>query len=260
MPETVVKSMKKPVALVTGGAQRLGKQMVIDLARGGFSVAIHYNSSAQQASTLCEEIISQGGNAIIVQADLSKTTELTGLIDEVHNALGPVQLLVNNASLFEEDDAHSIDWALWDQHFDVHLKAPVALAARMNQLLPDGMNGLVINVIDQRVWRLTPKFFSYTLSKSALWTATQTMAMSFAPNIRVNAIAPGPTLKNERQNDSDFQAQIDALLLGKGPDLSEFGATILYLWNAHSITGQMIALDGGQHLAWQTPDIYGIKE
>lgn len=260
VPETTAKTSQKPVALVTGGAQRLGKQMVIDLAAGGFSVAVHYNSSAKQASNLCEKIISHGGNAIPVQADLSKIATLPTLIDEVQQVLGPVQLLVNNASLFEEDDATSPDWALWDQHFDIHVKAPVALASRMYEKLPDDMNGLVINVIDQRVWRLTPKFFSYTLSKSALWTATQTMAMSFAPKMRVNAIAPGPTLKNERQNDSDFQAQIDALLLKKGPDLSEFGATIFYLWNARSITGQMIALDGGQHLAWQTPDIYGIKE
>jgi NAD(P)-dependent dehydrogenase (short-subunit alcohol dehydrogenase family) len=126
--------------------------------------------------------------------------------------------------------------------------------------LPQGQDGLVVNIIDQRVWRPTPKFFSYTLSKSALWAATRTMAQAYAPRIRVNAIGPGPTLANERQRQEDFARQVEGLLLRRGPELDEFGATILYLWQAHSVTGQMIALDGGQHLSWQTPDIYGIAE
>src|SRR5690606_8704885 len=128
------------------------------------------------------------------------------------------------------------------------------------QALPKNIDGLIVNIIDQRVWRLSPRYFSYTLSKSALWTATQTMAQALAPRIRVNAIGPGPTLRNARQDESDFTQQVEALLLKKGPDLAEFGETIRYLWQAHSVTGQMIALDGGQHLAWQTPDVAGIVE
>ena len=134
------------------------------------------------------------------------------------------------------------------------------LAGKLAAGLPDGDEGLVVNVIDQRVWQLTPRYFSYTLSKSALWTATQTLAQALAPKVRVNAIGPGPTLQSERQSQADFDAQVDGLLLRRGPELGEFGATIRYLWEARSVTGQMIALDGGQHLAWQTPDVTGMIE
>jgi NAD(P)-dependent dehydrogenase (short-subunit alcohol dehydrogenase family) len=137
------------------------------------------------------------------------------------------------------------------------VKAPVLLTRRFAEALPDGREGLVVNLIDQRVWRPTPRYFSYALSKAALWDATRTMAQSYAPRIRVNAIGPGPTLANIRQNDADFRAQTDSILLGRGPSLGEFGATIRYLWEARSVTGQMIAIDGGQHLAWQTPDVTG---
>src|SRR5690606_33495027 len=174
--------------------------------------------------------------------------------------LGPVRLLVNNASAFEPDSPTELDWEKWDRHFALHLRAPVALAGRFATALPGNLDGLVVNVIDQRVWRLNPRFFSYTLSKSALWTATQTMAQAYAPRIRVNAIGPGPTLKNARQENNDFAQQIDALPLRRGPDLAEFGATIRYLWEARSVTGQMIAIDGGQHLAWRTPDVDGVVE
>lgn len=142
----------------------------------------------------------------------------------------------------------------------MHVKAPVLLADAMQSALPEGQNGLIVNIVDQRVWKLTPKFISYTLSKAAMWTATQTMAQALAPRIRVNAIGPGPTLQGERQEKADFQRQIDGLLLKRGPDLAEFGNTIRYLWQNQSITGQMIALDGGQHLAWETPDVTGMAE
>ena len=152
------------------------------------------------------------------------------------------------------------DFATWDRHFSIHLKAPALLTADLARQLRDNEDGLVVNVIDQRVWKLTPGFFSYTLSKAALWTATQTMAQAFAPRLRVNAIGPGPTVVSERQTPADFQAQLDGLIMKRGPALSEFGATIRYLWQARSVTGQMIALDGGQHLAWQTPDVTGMPE
>jgi NAD(P)-dependent dehydrogenase (short-subunit alcohol dehydrogenase family) len=174
--------------------------------------------------------------------------------------LGPLSLLVNNASVFEDDAADALEEELFDRHFALHVKAPSFLAQDFAAQLPNGAEGLIVNIIDERVWKLTPRFYSYTLSKAALWAATRTMAQTFAPRIRVNAIGPGPTLPNSRQTETDFQKQSAGLLLGKGPDLSEFGATIRYLWQAKSVTGQMIALDGGQHLAWETRDLAGIAE
>jgi NAD(P)-dependent dehydrogenase (short-subunit alcohol dehydrogenase family) len=247
-------------ALITGGARRIGRAIVEDLAANGFAVAIHSNSSADEASALAAEIKKAGGQAAVVVADLTDMSAVAKVVWQAERALGPVSLLVNNASLFEDDSVLDFDWPDWDRHFDIHLKAPVLLAQKFAEALPEATDGLIVNVIDQRVWRLSPRYFSYTLSKSALWTATQTMAQALAPRIRVNAIGPGPTLRNTRQDDSDFRKQVDALLLKQSPDLSEFGATIRYLWQAHSVTGQMIALDGGQHLAWQTPDVAGIVE
>ena len=251
---------ERPVALVTGGARRIGAAIAKDLAANGFAVAIHCNGSRDEADRLSAAIRDGGGEAAVFQADMTAMDAVEQLIPSVARAVGPVALLVNNASIFEDDRATDFEWDVWDRHFAVHLKAPAMLARQMAAALPEGAEGLVVNVIDQRVWRLTPNFFSYTLSKSALWTATRTMAQALAPRIRVNAIGPGPTLMNERQNARDFQRQVDGLLLERGPDLAEFGATIRYLWQAKSVTGQMIALDGGQHLAWETPDIYGIAE
>jgi len=248
------------VALVTGGARRLGEAIVRDLAANGFAVAIHCNTSREDADRLAAEIADDCGRAAVVQADLSQPDTAGRIIAEAAGALGPVQVLVNNASVFEDDSALDFEWDVWDRHFAVHVKAPVILARAMAEALPQDREGLVVNMIDQRVWRLTPKFFSYTLSKSALWTATRTMAQALSPRVRVNAVGPGPTLQNERQNTLDFERQVSGLLLERGPDLSELGATVRYLWGARSITGQMVALDGGQHLAWETPDVYGIAE
>lgn len=249
-----------PTALITGGAQRVGAAITRDLAANGFAVAIHCNASRTEADALASGIAAAGGAAHVVQGDLTDPDARAALVQAAQQALGPVQLLVNNASVFDDDSAQDFGWSTWDRHFDVHLKAPVLLTQQVAAHLPSDRDGLVVNIIDQRVWRLTPGFFSYTLSKSALWTATQTMAQAFAPRLRVNAIGPGPTLKNERQDEADFQEQLDAVLLKRGPDLAEFGKTIRYLWEARSVTGQMIALDGGQHLAWQTPDVYGVAE
>lgn len=248
------------VALVTGGAKRIGRAIVEDLCANGFIVAIHGNNSSPEAQELAARITAQGGKAAAFDADLTDMDDTGRLIDNVSEKLGPVRLLVNNASLFENDSALDFGWEGWDDHFAIHLKAPVLLAKRMAEQLPLDAGGLVVNIIDQRVWRLTPRYFSYTLSKSALWTATRTMAQALAPRIRVNAIGPGPTLRNARQDEDDFRQQVDALLLQRSPGLSEFGATVRYLWQARSVTGQMIALDGGQHLAWQTPDIAGVVE
>lgn len=250
----------KGVALVTGGAKRIGAAIAADLAQAGFAVAVHCNRSTADAADIVGRIGRAGGTALAFRADLADVAAIAALAGHVDETLGPVRLLVNNASVFEPDSAAAPDWDLWEKHFALHLKAPVQLAGEMVRRLPAGETGLIVNVVDQRVWKLTPQFFSYTLSKSALWTATQTMAQAFAPRVRVNAIGPGPTLPNERQQPGDLAAQEEALLLRKGPLLTEFGSTIRYLWETPSITGQMIALDGGQHLAWQTPDVTGMRE
>mgnify|MGYP001331274073 CR=1 FL=1 len=247
-------------ALVTGGARRIGRAIVEDLAAHGFAVAIHANASRPEAHDLAAEIAGAGGRAAVVSADLTDMAAAGGLVAAAQAALGPVRLLVNNASAFDDDSVLDFDEAVWDRHFALHVKAPAVLAQTFARALPAGAEGLIVNMVDQRVWRPTPRYFSYALSKSALWAATQTMALALAPRIRVNAIGPGPTLPNARQADADFRAQVEALVLRRGPQLTEFGATIRYLWQARSITGQMIALDGGQHLAWQTPDVTGMAE
>ena len=247
-------------ALVTGGARRIGRAIVEDLASHGFAVAIHCNRSRAEAEDLAAAVAANGGEAAIVTADLTDMRAVDGLVSQAEKAIGPITLLVNNASVFAADEVTDFDWAVWDRHFAVHVKTPALLSRRFAEALPEGAEGLIVNIIDQRVWKPTPRYFSYALSKSTLWTATQTMAQALAPRIRVNAIGPGPTLASERQQPEDFAAQVDGVLLKRGPDLLEFGATIRYLWEARSITGQMIALDGGQHLAWQTPDVTGMVE
>jgi len=247
-------------ALVTGAAKRIGRAIAKDLADNGFSIAVHANGSLAEADRFAAELRQSGAQAIVVQGDLTKINETAGLIEKASAELGPLDLLVNNASIFAEDSLRKFDAAIWDEHFAVHLRAPSILAAKFAEQLPDGTDGLIVNIIDQRVWALRPSFYSYTLSKSALWTATQTMAQALAPRIRVNAIGPGPSMPSERQLQEDFQAQVAALILKRGPELEEFGRTIRFLFETPSITGQMIALDGGQHLAWQTPDVLEIKE
>lgn len=247
-------------ALVTGGARRIGKAIVEDLAARGFAVAIHCNRSREEADDLAARLQRSGAQAKVVQADLTATDDADSLVARATDAVGPIGLLVNNASVFENDSVETYDPAVAERHFAIHVHAPVVLTRRFAELLPREHEGLVVNIVDQRVWRPTPRYFSYTLSKSALWTATQTMAQALAPRIRVNAIGPGPTFANVRQSPDDFEAQIDGLPLKRGPELAEFGAAINYLWEARSVTGQMIALDGGQHLAWQTPDVTGMAE
>ncbi|MGL4489539.1 MAG: SDR family oxidoreductase [Rhizobiaceae bacterium] len=249
---------KRPVALVTGGARRIGRAVVEDLAANGFDVALHFHGSRPDAEETAAEATKRGGTVHMLDSDLALAGAALHLFKEAVSLLGPIDLLVNNASVFEDDSVADFSEASFDRHFAIHVKAPSLLAqAFAAQSLPEG---LIVNIVDQRVWNLTPNFYTYTLSKAALWTATQTMAQALAPSIRVNAIGPGPTLRNMRQSEADFARQLNGLILKRGPDLSEFGATIRYLWTAKSVTGQMIALDGGQHLAWETPDIAGIVE
>jgi NAD(P)-dependent dehydrogenase (short-subunit alcohol dehydrogenase family) len=247
-------------ALVTGAAKRIGRAIAEDLVADGFSVAIHANGALAEAEDFVAELRQKGHRAVAIKADLAKIDEVGGLVGKACEALGPIDLLINNASIFLEDSLRKFDAQVWDQHFAVHVRAPSILTAKFAEQLPETAEGLVVNIIDQRVWALRPSFYSYTLSKSALWTATQTMAQALAPRIRVNAIGPGPSMPSERQLQEDFQAQVAALILKRGPELDEFGRTIRFLFETPSITGQMIALDGGQHLAWQTPDVLEIKE
>jgi NAD(P)-dependent dehydrogenase (short-subunit alcohol dehydrogenase family) len=242
-------------ALITGASKRIGRAIAIDLAANGFAVAIHANGSLDEADALVAELRQSGKTAISVQADLRDLSETATLIGRAAAVLGPLDLLVNNASTFQNDSAGLFDAEAFDAHFAVHVRAPSILSAAFAGQLPAGVPGLIVNMIDQRVWALNPRFYSYTLSKSALWTATQTLAQSFAPKIRVNAIGPGPTIPSVRQTREDFQKQIDGLIMKAGPGLDEFGRTIRFLFDTPSITGQMIALDGGQHLRWETPDV-----
>ncbi len=251
---------KRKTALLTGGARRIGRAIANDLSDAGFAVAIHYHGSDEEALELAGSIKVRGGKVAIVEADLTDMGAASRAFGEACAALGPIGLLVNNASIFADDELQDFDWQDWERHFAIHLKAPVHLSRLFADALPAGEHGLIVNMIDQRVWKLSPRFFSYTLSKSALWTATQTMAQALAPRIRVNAIGPGPTLQGERQTEADFQRQVQGVILKREAGLAEFGATIRYLWEASSVTGQLIALDGGQHLGWQTPDVAGIQE
>jgi len=251
---------EKGIALVTGGARRIGRAIVEDLAKNGFAVAIHCRSSVDVAEALVEDVRKQGGRAAVVTADLADLDAARALPAKAAAALGPLTLLVNNASIFEADGIGSLEPERFHRQMAVNLAAPVFLADAFATQLPADRDGLVVNMIDQRAWKTTPHFVSYQLSKSGLLTATRTLAQALAPRIRVNAIGPGPTLPSPRQDPAEFRKQAEAVLLRHGPDLCEFGRTIRYLYETRSITGQMIALDGGQHLAWETPDVVGINE
>ncbi|MDJ1159282.1 SDR family oxidoreductase [Chelatococcus sp. SYSU_G07232] len=250
----------REVALITGGARRIGRAIVERLAAEGYAVAIHCRRSRGEAERLMGEIVARGGRAAVVQADLADAAAVAGIMPAARAALGPVTLVVNNASIFEPDEVATLDAALWDRQFAVNLRAPALLARDLANGLPDGAAGAVINILDQRVWKLTPQFLSYTLTKAALHTATKTMAQALAPRIRVNAVAPGPTLSSARQDPADFARQSAAMPLGHGASPEEVAEAVLFLARAASITGQTIAVDGGQHLIWQTPDVVGINE
>jgi NAD(P)-dependent dehydrogenase (short-subunit alcohol dehydrogenase family) len=247
-------------ALVTGGARRIGAAIVRDLAANGYHVAIHASSSVTEAEAIRDEIMQAGGQASVVTGDLISPEGRDGLMEKARAAVGPIGLLVNNASIFQRDSIEGFDEALFDAHVAIHVKAPTVLTRDFVRQLPESVSGLVVNIIDQRVWSPTPRFYSYTLSKAALLMATKTAAQALAPRIRVNGIGPGPTLPAERQTEADFQKQVNGLIMRRGAGLDEFGRTIRFLHETPSITGQMIALDGGQHLAWQTPDVAEVVE
>lgn len=243
-------------ALVTGAARRIGRALALEAARAGYAVAIHHRHAEEDAASLAAEIAALGGTSAILAADLSDPDAPRSLIEPAEKALGPVTLLVNNASAFN-DDRFGRAGEHWDEHFAVNLRAPVMLAEAFAKHLPDGVEGLIVNILDQRVWRPNPQFFTYTLTKSALWTATQTMAQALAPRVRVNAIGPGPTLPSVHQSSTQFEAEVAGVPLQRQVSPQDIAAALRYLIEARSVTGQMIAVDAGQHLAWRTPDITG---
>jgi len=234
--------------LITGAARRIGRAVALDLAAMGWAVAIHYRRSAAEAAELIEEIEKRGGCARAFRGDLIDRNALEQLVANVESELGPVTTLINNASEFLPDSIGNLDETTWDLHLCINLKAPVFLSEAMAKRLPEGAEGNIINIIDQRVWNLTPEFFSYTISKAGLWTATRTLAQALAPRIRVNAIGPGPVLRSIHQTDDDFEREKQSTLLKRGPSATEIAAAVRFILTTPSLTGQMIALDGGQHL------------
>ncbi|WP_375599999.1 SDR family oxidoreductase [Devosia sp. Naph2] len=238
------------VALVTGAGDRIGAVIAMALASAGHAVAIHFRSDRSGAETVRDRIRLAGGRAEIVQADLAKRDERAGLVKRAASLFGPLTLLVNNASAFEPDSALDLDETLWDTHFAVHAEAPVFLARDFAAQLPDGVEGNIINMVDERVLRASPAFFSYFLSKSVLWTATQTLAQSLAPAIRVNAIGPGPVLPNAHQTKAEFEQSIASLPLKRHADPEAIAQGVLAILAMPAFTGQMLALDGGQHLSY----------
>jgi NAD(P)-dependent dehydrogenase (short-subunit alcohol dehydrogenase family) len=244
-------------ALVTGAAQRIGKAIAVALAADGWSVAVHHHSSAEAAASLVGEITASGGHAVALSADLNREAETRALIAAAVDALGPLGCLVNNASIFENDQALTVTRESWDRHMETNLRAPFLLMQDFARQLPDPSAGAIINLVDERVWNLTPYFVSYTLSKAGLWTLTQTMALALAPRIRVNAIGPGPTLPSPRQSEQQFRRQFTATPLQRGTSPEEIARAVQFILAAPAMTGQMIALDGGQHLGWAQPNVAG---
>jgi NAD(P)-dependent dehydrogenase (short-subunit alcohol dehydrogenase family) len=238
------------VALVTGAGDRVGAVLAKRLAGAGYAVIVHCRASAEKAEAVVDAITTAGGRAAMVKADLTNRTERAGLIAAAAEPFGPLTVLINNASLFERDSVADLDEAVWDAHFAMHAEAPVFLARDFAAQLPDGAHGNIVNIIDERVLHLSPAYLSYTLSKSVLWTATQTLAQSLAPNIRVNAIGPGPTLPHQGQSAAQFDASVAHTPLGHSGTPDELADAMLYILSAPAMTGQMLALDGGRHLQW----------
>jgi NAD(P)-dependent dehydrogenase (short-subunit alcohol dehydrogenase family) len=240
-------------ALVTGGGRRIGRAICLELARAGFDVAIHYRSSGEAADSVANEVRALGRRASTLHADLSDEAATKRLIPEAVAAIGPLAVLVNNASVFEDDRVGSLSRATWDAHMETNLRAPVVLAEAFAAQAPNG--SAIVNLLDQRVLKPDPRFISYALSRNGLWWATRTLAQALAPRIRVNAVGPGPTLPSTHQTPEQFEAEAAATPLARPGNPEAVASAVRWLVDAGLVTGQMIAVDGGQHLAWQTPDI-----
>jgi NAD(P)-dependent dehydrogenase (short-subunit alcohol dehydrogenase family) len=238
-------------ALVTGGARRIGRALAQACAEAGYDVAIHVRSPGDDAEAAAGEVRQAGRKAAILACDLRQEAATVALVGQAEAELGPVTLLVNSASVFEEDAFETLNRATWDAHMETNLRAPIVLAQTFARRVPADREGLIVNILDQRVWRPTPAFFSYSLSKAALWEATRLMAQALAPRVRVNAIGPGPTLQSAHQDEAAFAAEAAATLMQRPVPPSEIAGALRYLIDAPLVTGQMIAVDAGQHLAWR---------
>jgi NAD(P)-dependent dehydrogenase (short-subunit alcohol dehydrogenase family) len=237
-------------ALVTGGAKRLGAAIALALADAGFDVAISYATSAAEAAATADAIRARGRRAATLQANLADEAATAALLPGATAALGPIGVLVNNASTFDRDAWHDATRASWDRHMEPNLRAPFTLAQAFAGALPQPAEGVVVNMLDQRVWNLTPHFTTYTLSKAGLWALTRTLALALAPRIRVNGIGPGPALPSPRQSQAQFDAQCASTPLRRGTGPEEIARAVVAILALPAMTGQMIALDGGQHLQW----------
>ena len=256
-------------ALVTGAGKRLGRAMALYLARRGYDVAVHYAHSRDEAEEVVTEIAALKQRAIALQADLCREKETAALIERAAQGLGgPLTILVNNASIFEYDTVLTATRESWDRHMESNLRAPYVLTQAFGGQVPKALSdmngeplaqGLIVNMIDQRVWKLTPEFSTYTLAKMGLWALTQTAAQGLAPNVRVNGIGPGPTLRGKRQSAEAFAQQREATVLGRGANEADIIAALGFLIDSPAVTGQMITVDGGQHLSWKTPDVVDIE-
>ena len=240
-------------ALVTGGARRLGRAIALALADAGFDVAVHCHRSAAAGEATATDIRARRRRACLLVADLTEEAAVQQVLERAEAAIGPVGVLINNASAFERDEWHCATRDSWDAHLEPNLRAPFVLMQHFARALPPEAEGAVVNMIDQRVWSLTPHFVTYTVSKAGLWALTQTMALALAPRIRVNGIGPGPALPSPRQSGDQFARQSASVPLGRGTDPDEVARAVLAILALPSMTGQMIALDGGQHLQWHPP-------
>mgnify|MGYP006107942671 FL=1 len=251
--------MKTKKIIITGGATRIGAAIAKSLADYGTAITIHYNKSKGNALKLKKELESLGSEVYLLKADLNNLKQIQALLNIAYKKMKGLNCLINNASLFESDNLQNFTDKSFTKHLNVNLKAPAILIQNFKRLLKNS-EGNVINIIDQRVEKLTPYFFSYTLSKSSLVTLTKTAAMKLAPNIKVNAISPGPTLKNLRQSESHFKKQWKSVLLKKKVKLESICDGVKFLMKNENITGEIINIDSGQRLAWNTPDIINVKE
>jgi NAD(P)-dependent dehydrogenase (short-subunit alcohol dehydrogenase family) len=247
-------------AVVTGAGQRIGRACAFALAEMGYAIAVHYNRSQKAAEATAATIRANGGRAAVLAADLANEDAVKALLPRAADALGPIGVLVNNASVFGNDTVDTVTREGWDEHLATNLRAPFVLMQEFARHLPADAGGNIINLLDERVWSLTPYFVSYTLSKAGLWTLTQTMALALAPRIRVNGIGPGPTLPSPRQSHEQFLQQCRSMPLQRGTAPEEVAAALRFILAAPAMTGQMIALDGGQHLGWAQPRQGGVVE
>lgn len=241
--------------LVTGAAKRLGRAIALDLARNGWNVAIHFNASEREARVTCEDVKASGVRATLVKADLGREQETADVVARAAGELGPITALVNSASAFENDQWYSADRASWDRHMEVNLRAPLVLTQGFAKQLPKGRSGAIVNLLDQRLLKPAPDFLSYSVSRAGLHWLTVTLAQALAPAIRVNAVAPGPTLKGARQSAEHFEKESRATILGHGSKPQDICDAVRYLLEAHAVTGQTITVDGGQHLIWKLADM-----